>query len=228
MFDLLMQRLRTRIKSSTFLIGSFLVLVMGLVGAQAQWYRQHHRYDQPQTGAYYGLVSASLASPEDAYSLYFRGTTVTRWYWRLPRNFAYKSLSLEWHRYGEQSSDGSASLDLPSFSYHAKGASGVLSRDLLATWLLGSTNLDSTNIDSARVEALFGYLQAAGRGTLPPPNHHGHSFGYESEDLLRGRIQHFRVGYGVGSYVYLWIAVWIIGNVVAARMNVIDRLRDGA
>src|SRR5207245_6792904 len=34
-------------------------------------------------------------------------------------------------------------------------ASGVLSRDLLATWLLGSTNLDSTNIDSARVEALF-------------------------------------------------------------------------
>ncbi len=110
-----------------------------------------------------------------------------------------------------------ATLNLPSFNYRATGASGVLSRDLLATWLLGSTNLDHTDIDSARVEAMFGYLQAAGRRTLPPPNHHGHSFGYESEELLRGRIQHFRLGYGVGSYVYLWIAVWTIGNLVAAR-----------
>ncbi len=216
------------IKNSAFITGSFMVLVIGCFGAQALWYQQHHRYDQPRTGAYYGLVSASLASPEDAYSLHFRGTTTTKWYWRFPTNFTYKSLLLEWHRFGEQSSDGSATLNLPSFNYHAMGASGVLSRDLLATWLLGTINLDHTTIDLARVEAMFGYLQAAARGTLPPPNHHGHSFGYESEELLRGRIQHFRVGYGVGSYVYLWIAVWVIGNLAATRWYVMHHLQDRA
>src|SRR5258706_394848 len=53
-----MYRPRTLIKTSTFLMGSSMVLVMGWFGAQSLWYRQHHRYDQPRTGAYYGLGSA--------------------------------------------------------------------------------------------------------------------------------------------------------------------------
>ena len=211
-----MHRPRPLIRVSAFLLASLALLVAGCLGGQFFWHRQHHRYDQPRTGAYYGSVSANLSSSESSFSLYFRGQTATRWYWAFPTNFSYTRLSLEWHRYAGDPAEGKAMLSLPDFKYESSDSTGVLGREVLAGWLLGKTSPVPTNNDTAVVDQMFGYLRAAADGTLPPPNHHGYSFGYESQELLTGRIQHFRLGTGVGSVVYIWIAVWLVATLVSA------------
>jgi hypothetical protein len=90
---------------------------------------------------------------------------------------------------------------------------------VLAGWLLGTTNGMPKAMPG--VDAVFHFIETAGRGTLPSPNHHG----YRSEQPVRSHIQHFQHGFGVGGDVYIWVGIWMFLVVFAARR--FWRRRDG-
>lgn len=197
-----------------FALFTLTLLIVGCFGAQALWHASHHRYDQPNTGNYYGSVHALFSGTDDeAYSFQFRGQTKPHWRWAYPTNFTYHSLHFEWHRFGSQaqSSKGSGTISLPSLTYESSQSTGVLTRAVLAEWLLGGNN--STNSSMRSVDAVFGFIEAAGHGSLPRPRHHGHYF----EEPVRGHIYHFSLGFGVGGLVYIWIGLWLLLVVFIGR-----------
>jgi hypothetical protein len=190
------------------------LLAVGCVGAQTLWSATHHRYDTPHSGYYYSSVNARFAGTDnDVYSFSFQGKTEPRWRWVYSTNFVYRSLKFEWLTFDSQAErlEGSGTLRLPSLLYESSRGTGILTRAMLSEWLLGSTN--RTPEAARSVDAIFRFLEAAGHGTLPGPNHHGHSF----EQPVRGHIQHFRLGFGVGGLVYIWVGVWLLSIVFLGR-----------
>lgn len=191
------------INIAAFVIASLVVFAAGYVGAAFLWDLTHHRYDTPDTGAYYGHVTATFDSVADPfYQLRFRGETPARWRWSYPTNFAYDRLQIEW--YGE-SRDGTATVSVPSLVYESSGATGHLSQATLNEWLLGSASGSTHTAELQRVRAIFDYIQAAGHGSLPAPRHHTYYF----KQPVRAQIQHFVLGLGVPGLVYIWFVVWL-------------------
>ena len=182
------------------------ILTAGCLAAEFLWSATHHHYDTPESGAYYGSVDGRLYSIDPTnvsfFSFSFRGKTSPKWRWTRPTNFAYPSLALGW---SGESGEGTATLSLPSFRYQCSNSSGLLTRDTLVGWLLGTTNRRPSSAEVGRVDAVFGYLDAAAKGTLPGPRHHG----YHLEEPVHGSIYHFLLGFGVPSLVYFWVAVWL-------------------
>lgn len=154
-----------------------------------------------RTPAFYrGYVSALFDSfDEPSYWLYFHAETSPHWYWAQPTNFSYTTLEVEWR---EKSADRHATVSLPAFTYQSSDASGAFTRDVLASWLYGATKQIS---DRQHVDTIFGYFEAASGGSLPRPRHHT----YYLEQPVHVRVQHFLLGYGVGSAVYIWLIVWL-------------------
>jgi hypothetical protein len=191
------------IKLAAFALLALLILGIGYVCAAALWGITHHRYEMPETGVYYGTVFATLDGPENSFSfLRFRGRTRPRWRWCYPTNFAYRSLNIEWY---SSSAKGTGTVSLPSLALESSGSTGVLTRAMLAEWLLGATNGTHSAVDALCVDSIFGYIQAAGSGSLPPPRHHG----YSVKAPVRPYIQHFLLGYDVGWPVYIWVPIWL-------------------
>jgi hypothetical protein len=200
-----------------------LLLPVGYIGAQLLWYHFHHRYDRPETGLYHGYVTVSFDSFDiDAriYGLHFRAESSPRWYWTQPTNFTYTILEVEWR---DESADRHATVSLPAFTYRSDSASGAFTRDVLAGWLFGAaTNRIS---DSQHVDSIFGYFESAATGSLPRPRHHTYYL-EQPEQPTRVRVQHFLVGYGVGSTVYIWLGVWLLLVVFGGR-TILRRSRRG-
>jgi hypothetical protein len=192
-----------------FVLVATLLLPLGCVGAQMVWYCFHHRYDSPETGLYHGYVTVLCDSwDEPFYSLHIKAESSPRWYWRQPTNFSYTTIEVEWR---DEAVDRHATVSLHEFTYHTDGASGALTRDVLAGWLFGAATNRVT--DRHHLDAVFGCFQAAADGSLPRPRHHT----YYLEQASRVRIQHFLLGYGVGSTVYIWSAVWLFLVVIVGR-----------
>ncbi len=192
-----------------FVLVAALLLPLGYVGAQMGWQVFHHRYESPETGLYHGFVSVYCHSWDELfYSLHFKAKTSPRWYWKQPTNFTYSTLEVVCHG---DSSERHATVSLPDFTYSSGGVSAPFTRDVLAGWLLDA----ETNQAAARLhaDALFGFFQAAADGSLPPPRHHSYRF----EQPTHVRIQHFQLGYGVGSTVYIWVIVWLFCVVIFGR-----------
>ena len=191
-----------------FSVSALLILFIGCVGAEFVWSQFHHRYDSPETGLYHGSVRALFDSyDEPFYYLQFRAETSPRWYWTQPTNFSYTTVEVEWR---DESSDRHAIVTLPAFTYQTGDASGAFTRDVLASWLYGLTNQVSDRLHS---DAIFGCFEAAAQGSLPPPRHHPHYL----EKPIRVHIQHFLLGYGVGSTVYIWLLVWLFSVIFFGR-----------
>ena len=192
-----------------FALVAALLLPIGYVGAQMVWFRFHHRYDSPETGFYHGYVSVRCDNwDEPFYSLHFKAESSPRWYWRQPTNFSYTTLEVEWR---DESAERHATVNLLAFTYRTDGASGAFTRDVLAGWLFGAATSRIT--DTQHVDTVLGYFQAAAGGSLPGPRHHS----YYLEKPSHVRIQHFLLGYGVGSTVYIWLAVWLLLVVILGR-----------
>lgn len=200
-------------KLLSFALLALALLAAGYVGAQALWHATHHRYSQPNSGYYHGYVHAVFSDTNDSYSFRFQGQTDPRWRWTYSTNLIYRSLQFEWFRFDSEAqlSEGSGTLKLPSLAYESSHGTGTLTRVMLAKWLLGTTNVTAAARKS--VDAVFDFIEAAGRGSLPAPNHHGHHF----EQPVRGRIQHFSVGFGAGGFVYIWIGIWLLVVVSVGR-----------
>lgn len=103
-------------------------------------------------------------------------------------------------------------MALPSLTYRFADQTGILTKAVLAEWLLDDDSRTATNA-AAVVNTMFGLIQDAGHGALPPPRHHGHHL----KEPLNGSIQHFLIGVGVTGLVYAWIVVWLILVVVFGR-----------
>lgn len=196
-------------KSLSFLTAALLILVAGGFGAHVLW-RKTHRYDVANTGVYHGSVHASLNNAnlgsysEPYFSLEFEGRKASRWYWRASTNFAYSFLDLTWEHGNE--GRGSAKVKLPSFEYRSSNTTGVLTRVILAEWLLGDSSRSASTAALQRISAVFSLLEDAARGSLPPPRHH--TYGVEEPFYLN--MSHFLLGGGIGGYVYVWIVSWLL------------------
>jgi hypothetical protein len=196
------------LRLSVLLLISILLLPPGCIGAQAIWHYFHHRSVRPETGFYHGGVRFWYGSWEEPiYSLRFTGDSAPRWYWRPPKSIKYTTLDVEWRG---QSSEGKATVDLSNFSYRMNGTGGPFTRGVLADWVVGGPTNQTANLK--HVETVFGYFLAAADGSLPPPLHHGYVL-----DDHRVHIQHEYSGYGVGSTVYAWFAVWLFSVIFIGR-----------
>ena len=195
------------VKISLFALLALALLAAGCLGAQAFWQATRHRYDQPNTGYYRGFVHASFSGTDDeVYNFHFEGETEPCWRWVYSTNLIYRSLRFEWFSFDSQAnqSEGKGTLRLPSLAYDSSRGTGILTRAVLSGWLLGGTNGTPRALQS--VNAVFGFIEDAGRGTLPAPSHHGHTL----QQPVRGYIQHFSLGSGVSGLVYAWICLWLL------------------
>lgn len=188
----------------------FLILALlpiGCLAAQVLWAVLHHRYDSPNAGYYHSAVHARFSGLDDAvYYFAFDGKTQPEWRWTYFTNFIYPTLQFEWHRFDESAnmSEDKGILTLPSLAYQSKHSTGVLTRAVLSKWLLGKTDLRAG--DSQSIEAIFGFIEAAGQGNLPAPNHHGYHF----QTPVHGSLHHFRLGSGIGGLVFIWVGIWLV------------------
>ena len=199
------------------LLLAVLALPVGILGAQWTWQRYHQRDDMPGTGLYYGLLRGSFdcTNIDDPFNtLGFRSQTPCRWYWRQPTNFLYTKIEVTWSEWmGNSSANHQATVSLPDFSYESDNAGGPFTRAVLANWLYGTT----TNFQASNsVDVIFGYFEAAARGTLPPPRHHTYYF----EDPIQAHFVHFLLGFGVGWTVYVWLLVWLVLVSAILRMAI--------
>ena len=65
---------------------------------------------------------------------------------------------------------------------------------------------------------MFGFIEAASRGSLPRPQHHVHYvFEQPSTGLPSAHIAHWVRGRGVGGFVYIWVFVWLFLVVLIGR-----------
>jgi hypothetical protein len=194
-------------KNALFILLALVSLVLGCLGAKALWKRTHHRYDRPGSGYYYGYVNAHFSVWDDSpYTFHFEGQSKSRWRWVYSTNVFYDNLRFDWTSYDSRntSTEGKGIISLPSLAYSSTTGTGVLTHATLAQWLIGVTN---PNPELARgVDGVFDFIEAAGHGSLPAPNHHGHTF----EQPVNVRIQHALLGVGVPEFIYIWIGCWII------------------
>jgi nitrogen fixation-related uncharacterized protein len=189
-------------------------LVVGCLMAQALWWASHHRYDDPDSGYYYGSVHGSFSGPDaNAYMFHFKGHSEARWHWMYSTHFVYRSLRFGWFRFDERGDQlgNTGTLTLPSFAFESSQGTGVLTRPLLSEWLLGTTNAPPNQMRG--VDRIYELLQAAAEGTLPAPRHHTYYF----PQPIHGSMQHFRLGLGISWPVYVWFGIWLAGVVFFGR-----------
>ncbi len=182
------------------------LLALGCVVAQFLSFVTRHRYDLPNSGYYYGSVNANFSDPDNyRYSFRFQGKSEPHWQWVHSPNFVYPSLQFSWHSNDRQAgrTEGSGTLKLPSLAYESSHGAGILTSEVLAQWLLGSAQ--RTPRAEWRVDVIYSFMEAAGRGDLPPPRHHPHHF----REPVDGHIQHAVLGLGVGVFVYIWSCIWL-------------------
>jgi hypothetical protein len=215
-------RLKVILRFSAFMLCAVGILLAGALGLAFLWGVTHHRYDMPDSGVYHGLVDGrffySNSTNGTFFSFDFRGETSPRWRWSYTTNITYRSLTIDWS--GEPG-HGTATVSLPSFSCQSSSFSGSLTRDTLAAWLLGTTNRPPSSPEVESVSAIFSYLEAAAKGALPAPRHHGYHF----DEPMIGSIYHFLLGWGVPRLVYFWVALWLLLVVFFTPRFI--RARDG-
>lgn len=197
-----------------FVLLALASLILGGVGAATLRDLMHPRYDRPNTGYYHGVIQADLFGTDDAnYSFILKGRSKPRWRWFSSTNIVYDSLQFEFVRYGDHKGqiEGKGTINLPSLTYNSSIGTGTLTRATLAEWLIGSTGTGSKAKQS--VDGVFDFIEAAGRGTLPGPQHHTRYF----TQPVGGKMWHVLHGDGVPDLVYGWIASWTVLVALAWR-----------
>jgi hypothetical protein len=200
---------------TAFILGAIGALVGGGWLAEVAWCQFHHRYEQPGKGFYRNVVDARFSqltitgAERPIFNLSFKGETPRRWTWNLD-SVRYNQLMVSWN--GELS-EGTAEVSLPSMSYNRDGSTGTVTRELLASWLGGASEPSDASAFTQAVDAIYGYVVAAGQGTLPSPRHHG----IHVEEPVHGSIYHFSFGPGVASWVYWWALIWLVAVIIVGR-----------
>jgi hypothetical protein len=190
-----------------FVLIALASLVLGGVGAATLGELIHRRYDRTNTGYYHGYIQANLFGTDDAnYRFSFTGRSKPRWQWFSSTSIVYDSLQFEFVRYDDHKGpiEGKGTIHLPSLNYSSSIGTGTLTRATLAGWLIAGAGTSSKAKQG--VDGIFDFIEAAGRGTLPGPQHHTRYF----TQPVGGKMSHFSRGAGVSDFVYGWIACWAV------------------
>lgn len=158
-------------------------------------------------GASVNAQFTSTASPDRMLSVSLTGDTPLTWKWLITSKWPYQQLSVSWDRWDDRGeAKGSLTVRLPSMEYSSAGTTGVLSKELLNSWLTGQPPSGNDDLDRD-VETVFQYVQAAGNGTLPTPRHHT----YQLPGSVRGSMQHGLTGLQLPLLPMLgWVLVWFL------------------
>ncbi len=148
-----------------------------------------------------------LYGADEVYRLEIQGETRLEWWWNLPRNPKYQKLTLAWD---SDSDEGRAVVELPALEYRHGTSQGVLTSDVLYAWMSGAESEEDPSLRDA-IGEVMAYIRKAGRGELPPPQHHLHS--HHVEDVVTIAALHGVSG-GVHQpliHTTVWIALWSVG-----------------
>ena len=166
-------------------------------------------HSAPSTGFYHGkfdIKGDSIKDEEFYHRFEIRGESLPRWYWSSPTSFVYNQIEVSW-----EEEDGrplkEATVRLPSFEYQFNGSTGVLSRAVLARWLIGATN-SPTVAETLRLDAVYGFVEAAANGSLRMnEDHRGLRFNLPRP--LHGSMKHSDRGFGIPGLLFVWFGIWL-------------------
>lgn len=199
--------IRSAVWSGTILFGGLLLIFVFLTPPSLQAGSIH-----PLCGGYCGVsIQAQFHSikpdSDRHWFVTLSGETPLAWKWLIPAKWSYEQMSLNWQSYDDNPrGSGSLKVKLPSMEYSSAGASGVLSKGLLSTWLTGQP-VTKTDTCDENVEAVFQFLQAAANGTLPTPRHHT----YRPPGSVQCTIQHGLLGSQFPLLPIVgWLLVWCL------------------
>jgi hypothetical protein len=161
-------------------------------GIFSYWFRARFRVDQGLENGHtiYGSVNVE-GRVEPRFKV---------WGHMSPR---YHEVQIDWQLFGDKGSEGQAVVDLDQMLLHHDGHTVLLTADSLGS-LVGLSNSNDNN--NAIVTGLIQFFQSAREGTLPLPNHHGHSL----PEPLPGRMQHFAMGPAIRPLGLFWVFAWSI------------------
>ena len=156
-------------------------------------------------GASVNAEFISTASPDRMWFVSLTGDTPLTWKWLITSKWPYEQLAITLERWDLQGgSNETLAVKLPSMEYSSAGTTGVLTKELLNSWLTGRPVSGDGTCDED-VEVVFQYIQAAANGTLPRPRHHN----YQLRGAIRGSMQHGLAGFQLPLLPMLgWFLVW--------------------
>ncbi len=117
----------------------------------------------------------------------------------------YREVEIEWLIFDDSESAGKAVVDLDQMQIDQDGYAVPLTPDDIGK-LIGLNDPNS----NAVVTALLQFLHSAREGTLPVPNHHGHSL----PEPLPGRIHHFAIGPAIRPLGLVWVLMWSVAGLI--------------
>ena len=83
----------------------------------------------------------------------------------------------------------------------------MLTRAVLARWLIGTTN-SPTTAEMRGLDAVYGYVEAAGNGSLRlKEDHRGLRFNLQRP--AHGSMKHSVGGFGIPGLLYVWFFIWL-------------------
>ena len=117
----------------------------------------------------------------------------------------YREAEMDWLLFGDGGNEGHAVVDLDHMQIAHDGHTVPLTAEHVCS-LFGVSG--SNDGEQALSSALVQFFQSARDGSLPLPNHHGHSL----PDPLPGRMQHFAIGPAIRPLELFWVVAWSIAG----------------
>jgi len=161
----------------------------------------------PWPGVYHSSFSTRccLVGAESYCTLDIEGESGPEWCWDHRRNPTYQVLSLNWK---SDFSEAEAIVTLPELKYQYGMSKGILTGDVLCTWIAEPDSREDPELLEA-IEAVMTHIRSAGAGTLPRPRHHSH-FQIINPDMFSTISTHHTQG---GVYLpaiptMVWLVLW--------------------
>ena len=123
-------------------------------------------YGKCHRGVTVSLLFIGLDKAEEycSFRVDFAGESPITWQWGDPESYPYQQLRMKWVAADEEK--GAATIDLRSMTCQSKDNSGVFTREILKSWLLGKRCRSAgPNVNKA-VDEVFHWIQDAGEGRL--------------------------------------------------------------
>jgi len=130
------------------------------------------------------------------------------WGHKSPR---YHEVQVDWLLFGDEASEGKAVVDLDSMLIAHDGHVVPVTADSICS-VIGVPH--PSDDEEAIITVLVRFIQSAREGTLPVPNHHGHSL----PEPLPGRMQHFALGHAIRPLELHWVVTWSVWGLVRIFM----------
>ena len=216
-------------------LGTLLLMVIGLFLSRVIWLQTHHKYDSMPHGYRWGVIwiTVSNLEPEIDESTFFQvridASSKPEWIWRQPESFNYSRIQL---------SGGAAryplTVQLPECSYTTTARTGTIAPNMLAEWMTDHPPKSERDQSYQNASWLMAFMQACHEGQLPRPRHHPYgsdelrSVGVQVPAGIQVTVLHGLSGMGFWWPDYVWIVVWGLLVSLIARKRLRSKQPNGA